>query len=249
MHLYVYNDMINNELEKDFDNEFDVMSAAQSISTVMLLLWLLFSVEVNAADTTRYVNDHLIVTVRAGAGGEYKVLKSVPSGTRLELLEQIEGSDFTKVRTEDGTEGWVRSWYLRDTPTAKLLLDDATQKAEQLAAENKKLLVSNDELKQANSSMEKQLHELKGKHERLSTESDKLKEVASRPIELESENKRLTSEAVQIKEENQRLSIENNKLRQSSVQKWFMAGSGVLLVGILVGLILPKFRRQRGSNW
>ncbi len=214
----------------------------------MVIMSLLYVSETQAANHIRYVNDHLIITLRAGQGDEYRILKSLPSGTRLELLEEIEGSDFAKVRTDDGTEGWVRNWYLRDTPTAKLLLEDATSKAAKLAAENKKLLANNKALQQSKTTLEKQLRELSGKHERLRDESEKLKEVASRPIELQSENKRLTAEAAKFEEENTRLSSENNGLRKSSVQKWFMAGSAVLVVGILLGLILPKLRRQRSSG-
>ena len=224
------------------------MTMRRSHIIIMVLLSVSYVTGTQAANNIRYVNDHLIITLRTGQGDQFRILKSLPSGTRLELLEEVEGSDFAKVRTEDGTEGWVRSWYLRDTPTAKLQLEEATRKATKLAAENKKLLANNKALQASKTTLEKQLRELSGKHERLSGESERLKEVASRPIELQSENKRLTAKAAKLESENTLLSSENDVLRQSSVQKWFMTGSGVLIVGILLGLILPKLRKRRSSS-
>jgi len=213
------------------------------------LLGILLAVEVVAAESTRYVNDELIITLRAGQGSEYKIIKSLPSGTRLELLEEGNGTDFTKVRTKDGIEGWVRSWYLSKTPTAKLLLADAIRKAESLEAENKKLRASTSSSSQTNKDLKQQLDQLETDNAKLLKENNKLKDIAGRPIELESENRRLTAEISRITQENKILADENSELRQSSVQKWFIAGSGVLIVGIIFGLILPRLRRNRASSW
>ncbi len=216
---------------------------------VVSLLGLLLAVEVSAAESTRYVNDELIITLRAGQGSEYKILKSLPSGTELELLEEGDGSDFSKVRTKGGIEGWVRSWYLSKIPTAKLLLAEATRKAERLEAENEKLRESTTSSSKSNKDLQTQLNKLEMENAKLLKENNKLKDIASRPIKLESENRRLSTETSRIKQENKTLSDENSGLRRSSVQKWFMTGSGVLIVGILLGLILPRLKRNRASSW
>jgi len=225
------------------------MKFSQISMAVVASLGLLLAVEALAAGSTRYVNDELIITLRAGQGSEYKILKSLPSGTRLELLEEGDGTDFSKVRTEAGTEGWVRSWYLSEIPTAKLLLADAIRKAEALEAENKTLRASSSSSNKTNKDLAQQLGQFKADNATLLKENSQLKDVASRPIELESENRRLTAEISRIKQENNTFADENSKLRQSSVQKWFMAGSGVLIAGIIFGLILPRLRRNRASGW
>ena len=226
------------------------MNHSQVCVKYVLLLGLLLAVDmVAAADSTRYVNDQLIITLRAGQGSEYKILKSLPSGTRLELLEEDDDTDFSKVRTEDGSEGWVRSWYLSETPTAKLLLADATRKAESLGAENEKLRTSVSSSSKKNIEMKQRLNQLETENAKLKKENARLNDIASRPIELENENKRLSAEAGQLKQENKRFAGENRELKQSSVQKWFMAGSGVLIVGIFLGLVLPRLGRNRGSSW
>jgi len=225
------------------------MKLSQFSIRLVTILGLLLAVEVGAAESTRYVNDELIITLRAGQGSEYKILKSLPSGTELELLAEGDGTDFSKVRTKGGIEGWVRSWYLSKTPTAKLLLVDATQKAESLEAENKQLRASVSSSNKTNKNLKQQLDQFEKENLNLLKENNKLKDIAGRPIELESENKRLTTEISRIKQENKILTNENSELRQSSVQKWFMAGSGVLIAGIIFGLILPRLRRNRTSSW
>ncbi len=217
---------------------------------IVATLALLISLGTAAADTTtRYVSDHLIITLRAGQGDEFRILKSLPSGTRVELLEEGAGGEFARIRTEDGTEGWVRSWYLADTPPAGLLLDEAQRKAERLEAENKKLLADNRGLTQAHSALVREQRELRQTHETVAAENERLKDIAARPMELESENKRLSATVTRLTAENTRLAGENRTLRNSSVQKWFMAGSGVLVVGVILGLVLPRLRRRGTSNW
>ncbi len=216
---------------------------------IVAALALCASLGVLAADNTRYVSDHLIITLRSGQGDQFRILESLPSGTRLELLEESEDSEFARVRTADGTEGWVRSWYLTDTPTAELLLDEAQSKAERLAAENRTLAAANQDLKQRRSALTQELQALKGKHEAVLAENETLKDVAARPMELESENQRLRVALAQLRAENTRLASDNTRLRNSSVQKWFMAGAGVLVVGIILGLVVPRLRRRGSSNW
>jgi SH3 domain protein len=225
------------------------MHPGQSLLKILLLAGLMMAATAQAANPVRYVNDHLIITLRAGEGDEYRIIKSLPSGTRLELLEQEPESKFAKVRTEDGTEGWVRSWYLSDTPTARLLLDDAQRKVERLENEGKKLQLNNRELSKDRDALQKQVADLSGDKKRLEQENAKLKDVASRPLELESSNNRLQADNDKLQEENRHLASENSELRQSTVQKWFMAGSGVLGFGIILGLILPRLRSRRSSGW
>ena len=138
---------------------------------------------------------------------------------------------------------------MSDTPTAQLLLDDAQLKAQRLESENKRLQVDNKDLTQARNSLQQKLTDLKHRYTTLVTENEKLKDVAGRPMELENENKRLTADMEKTRAENIRLDNENRTLRNSSVQKWFMAGTGTLAVGIILGLILPRVRRKSSSSW
>jgi SH3 domain protein len=46
------------------------------------------------------------------------------------------------------------------------------------------------------------------------------------------------------------LKQENRELRNETNQRWFLIGGGVIIVGIILGLILPHLRFQRRkSSW
>ena len=63
-----------------------------------------------AAADTRYVGDELVITLRQGKGTDYKIIRTLKSGTPFEVLE--EGKSYLKVRTEDGVEGYVLRQYV-----------------------------------------------------------------------------------------------------------------------------------------
>ena len=73
---------------------------------------------ISAAQTTRYVSDELEITMRNGQGLDFGIRKMLKSGTELAVLEN-DPSGYSKVRTNDGVEGWVLSRYLVNNPSAR----------------------------------------------------------------------------------------------------------------------------------
>lgn len=67
---------------------------------------------------TAYVIDQLLAGIREGTKVTDKVLRVVPTGTRLDVLEQ--NGAIARVRTEDGLEGWIDAGYLMEQPPAAL---------------------------------------------------------------------------------------------------------------------------------
>jgi len=57
-----------------------------------------------------YVTNHILLEVYQEASEKSPLLKSIPSGTRVESLQ--EQGAFTKVKLVDGIEGWVSSEHL-----------------------------------------------------------------------------------------------------------------------------------------
>ena len=111
--------------------------------------------------------------------------------------------------------------------------------------------------------IEKELNELKEKHDALQKEHDRLardnkglrkenihlNQVAAQPLEFERQNQLLLTESTRVKQENELLEASNAEYRESTAQKWFLAGAAVLLIGILAGLLLPTIRKKRASAW
>jgi SH3 domain protein len=42
---------------------------------------------------------------------------------------------------------------------------------------------------------------------------------------------------------------ENESLKDRTARDWFMVGAAVVLLGILVGLIIPRIRWRKKSSW
>lgn len=80
----------------------------------------LFSLSQVATGSTKYVTDDLQLALHELAGSQGKLIKRLPSGTKLEVLE--ESGLFAKVRTPDGAEGWTKSGFLMTNKPARARL-------------------------------------------------------------------------------------------------------------------------------
>jgi len=218
------------------------------VKKICLILTMLILPILAQAQNTQYVTDELIITMRTGQGSQYQILKTLPSGTRLEVLEASE-TGYTRVRLADGLEGWVLTRYLSEEPVAKEKLAAAENKLQRLLEQNNALKEELATLKKSNTEVEAERNALLSQTESANTELERLKQVAAQPILLDNQNRELKQQNVSLEKELQRTQQENQVLKDRSQRDWFIAGAGVLLGGILLGLILPKLRWRKKSAW
>jgi len=212
--------------------------------------WLLLSllIPITGMAATKYVTDHLVITLRTGQGNQFQIVKTLPSGSQLTVLQETD-TGYAQVRTSDGTEGWVRTQYLSDDPPA----------AEQLAAAQDKLSKVQDKLNKvqlAFSDLRKEKNQLASQHSKLLSENKatseelaKLTQIAAHPKQLESENIDLRAKFAKMSDEFNLLKQENQVLKDRSKRNWFLAGALVVIIGIIIGLIIPKLRFRRKDSW
>ncbi len=215
--------------------------------TSLFLAGLLLPILVQA-ENTQYVSDHLIVTMRSGQGSQYQILKTLPSGTRLEVLE-ASNSGYTKVRNAEGVEGWVLTRYLSPEPIAKEKLAVAQKRLQRLKEQNGKLKQELAALQKSHRDLETERTSLLSKSETTSAELERLNQVAAQPILLDNQNRQLKQQNVSLEKELQLIQQENQSLKDRSQREWFIAGAGVLLGGLLLGLIIPKLGWRKKSGW
>ncbi len=104
--------------------------------TMIFLLWTVLLPSVVQAETV-YITDRLFVSIREGQGSEFPAVKSIATGTEIEVLQRLDG--FALVREPGGVEGWIAERYLVDTAPGKVALDAARSELQLANSELSKL--------------------------------------------------------------------------------------------------------------
>lgn len=190
-----------------------------------------------------YVTDTFRITLRGGPSIENRILKSIPSGTPVEVLES--GEDWSRVRLLEPDDndliGWVLSRYLITREPWEL--------------QTKSLLSENAQLKERVDLLEKETNELSLRDKKLDGE---LKKTTSALQRLQYEHttlKKESSDYLKIKaayENNKKrvdaLSRENEVLKSAQINKWFATGALVLLCGLMIGVVVGRHQKKRRSS-
>jgi SH3 domain protein len=198
---------------------------------------------------TRYVSDSLEITMRSGKGNSYSITRMLSSGTPVDVLEVDKDAGYTRVRTRSGKEGWVLSRYLMKTEAARDRLASAEKSLAEMELEKRKLDTAMAAVTEEKNALAKELEALNGTNRKFSQELTEIKRTASSALAIDSENKDLKSRVVSLERDMQTLQQENEGLRDRTDRDWFMVGAGVVLLGIMVGLIIPRIRWRKKSSW
>ncbi len=216
---------------------------------IYVLVSLLFILAGNAAAETRYVSDMLEITMRSGKGTSYGITRMLRSGTAVQVLEVDKTAGYSKVRTSSGKEGWVLTRFLMKGKAARERLAAAEKSLAELELENRKLTTAMSELTDEKKVLESNLGDLEGESRSVSQELAEIKRTASSALAIDSENKDLKSRLVSLERELQTVQQENQSLKDRTARDWFMVGAAVVLLGIIIGLIIPKIRFRKKSSW
>lgn len=215
----------------------------------VVLLFVLGVLAGSAFAETRYVSDRLEVQMRTGKGTQFKILRMLPSGTALEVLEVDQENGYSRVRTRSGVEGWVLSRYLMKGQAARDRLVNAEKQLARLELENRKLKTSFADLQQAKGSTDQERNALNKKNRQITQELEEIRRTASSALAIDAENKDLKSKIVAYERQLQTLQQENEGLKDRTARDWFMVGAGVVLLGMIIGLIIPRIRWRKKSSW
>jgi SH3 domain protein len=216
-----------------------------ALYTVSLLLVLTG----NALAETRYVSDTLEITMRSGKGTSYGITRMLRSGTPVEVLEDDKDTGYTQVRTTGGKEGYVLTRFLMKGQAARDRLAEAEKKLAELELENRKMDTAMSALSDEKRALEQELGKLDGHSRSVSQELAEIKRTASSALAIDSENKDLKGRVVALERQLQTLQQENEVLKDRTARDWFMVGAAVVLLGIIVGLIIPRIRWRKKSSW
>ena len=210
---------------------------------------LAFGLMAQGQTQTRYVTDRTQVELRRGPSTEYRIVRYLEAGDRVEVLEQNEEQGFSHVRLDPDTEGWM--------PTASLIAEPIAR--ERLAAAERNLAAArervtalegqNRELERGLAATRAELEQTQANHGTVSRELADIRTASANVVKLRDDNSSLQQRLVQRDLEVEQLTADNARLAARSSQSWFVVGAGVLLGGIVIGLVAPSLRRRRRSDW
>ena len=199
-----------------------------------------FSFSVQAE--TAYVSDQLSITVRTGKGTNRKIIALIKSNQKVEILEK--GEEWTLVRLQNGKEGWALSRYLTNSIPKSIQLESLQLKYNNLEQQAKSLALEIDKLKSDNKKLSISLTEKEKAHNNLQIEHDALKTESADFLNIKKVFEETSQQLVNQTQKAKELKVLADKLQYYQYIKWFLAGSGVLLVGFLIGFSTKRKRRQ-----
>lgn len=213
----------------------------------LLLAVLLTASALSARAETAWVSDELIINFRSIPANNGRILKLLPAGTQLEVLERQPEGDWARVRTQGGDVGWVEQQYLLRQPVAAQRLEAANREVERLTRTVTDLREQLAGVQAARSEAEQSSSSLTGEVSRLEQELAELKRVSSSALETAAENQRLNELNARLRQELDALVEEREELVAGSRQRWMMIGGGLVLGGLVLGMMLKS--RPRRSAW
>ncbi|PAU86565.1 peptide-binding protein [Pseudomonas sp. WN033] len=207
------------------------LSRIRSLSAAVLVAGLFMAAgPVQAqSDNTRWVSDSLSTYVRSGPTDGYRIVGTLQSGQRVELVTSQ--GNYSQVRSESGSLVWIPSADLQEVPGQAERLPQLEQRVAELSAE----------LGSINETWETRVQ---GMQETLDSRKALIEELEAMRSAL---NEELTATQSELRSAQARLGDEN----RGAMMDYMIYGGSIAGVGLLAGLILPTMfrRRKRNDGW
>ena len=196
-----------------------------------------------SAESFVYITDQLDLPIRSDKEFGNNIIRLLPSGTELSLLQSTEDG-WAQIQFDD-TIGWIKSFYLSPDPSAREKLKKLTR-----TNNDNKLLIT--KLSTEKEDLENQLSLLKQENTNLVVQSSKsqaekehIEKIYQDALKLEHENEKLIQEKLQLKAELQLAENNTQIQKDTSSRNWFIVGAIVLFFGMMIGLIAPGLLNRK----
>lgn len=220
------------------------------MKTILNAIFFMLLVIQTAEAKTVYVTDNLNLSLRSEESDRGKVIKMLPTGTPLEVVSQNKKTGYSRVRLKSGEEGYFPTRSTMKEPPSRYQLEAANKSLDSLQTENASLKEELEALKKQltpNSTLEQSLSD---ERDRLNWELSELKKTAANALQIKEERDEIQEHVVNIERELEQYKLDNQALKDSSEQDWFLIGGAVMVVGIFLGLFLPRISwRRRSGGW
>ena len=209
---------------------------------ILTIALIIFTFKVSA-ESFVYITDELDLPIRSDKNFGNNIIRLLPSGTELSLLQSTEDG-WAQIQFDD-TIGWIKTFYLSSNPSAREELKKLTREYN-----SNTLLIS--KLSDEKEELEKKLITLKNDNTDLIVQSSKsqaekehIEQIYQDALKLEHENEKLIQENLQLKTELQLAENNTQIQKDTSSRNWFIVGAIVLFFGMVIGLIVPNLLKRR----
>jgi len=210
---------------------------------------LVFFPAAHAAAESMWISDQFEVMLRTGPSTSNAIERMLPSGTALEVVERDDEAGYSRVRTAAGTEGWVLTRYLINEPSAREQLATLTGRLTNATAEGSTLTSQLDAVQGEYDAASRQISSLETDKRRLGEELAEIKRTSANVLSINNQNKELREQLANAEIQAATLEQQNRELTGQTTRYWFMTGALVLVVGMVLGIWLPRIRWQRRSRY
>ncbi|HFC53316.1 MAG TPA: TIGR04211 family SH3 domain-containing protein [Gammaproteobacteria bacterium] len=218
------------------------------VRRLILFVFLVIAAGSAWAEATHWVRDRIVISMRDAPGSDAQVIRTISSGTGMQILERSGNGAYARVKLDNGVEGWVATRYLVDKPIAAMRLAKMEKEWKRFKEENEQLRKELEDLQELSGDLEA-VRRLRAENARLTAEVERFKELNTEPLALANENEQLRSRNLAIDKELQLVRQELQVAKDRSDRDWFLLGAGVLIAGILVGIALPRLRLRKRDSW
>ena len=139
--------------------------------------------------------------------------------------------------------------YLMDEPAARSQLAEAVENFTREREIARDLASQLETLTQTVEEIEKSRSELTTDKKLLQTELAQIKQAAADALSIKERNESLRKQVEALSLDLDVAQQRNRALKERSERDWFIAGAGVLLGGMILGLVIPKIRWKRRRSW
>ena len=207
---------------------------------ILTLILLTFKV---SAESSVFITEQLDIPIRADKNFGENIIRLLPSGTELSLLQSTEDG-WAQIQFDE-TIGWIKSFYISIDPPAREELKKLTR-----SYNANELIIS--KLGGEKEALESELLILKQENTDLVIQSSKsqaekehIEQIYQDALKLEHENEKHIQEKLQLKAELQLAENNTQIQKDTSSRNWFIVGAIVLFFGMIIGFVVPGLLNRR----
>jgi SH3 domain protein len=212
-----------------------------NILMVVIILFLATTVLAQ----TRYIKPSSEIVVRRGQGTEFKIIAMVKDGVSVEFLEA--SKTHARIRLANGKEGWILKRFLSNEPPLDAIVASLRTENEIVVQKEIDTTLKFDAMSATLTQTEQELDATLRERDQLKADYLQLQEDTADTILMKTDLEKSIKNNEILSQKLAALQLENSSLEDDNSFKWFLAGGGVLVFGMLIGSISTKSSRRKPS--